>query len=282
MWTYRPTDSAPYEKEPRTTIPKATASSLRQSEPDFRRQSEGPRLQPARTERSQTDAGAGLTQKESAQQPVWDMSGKQSDALRLRAAYRPKSRRTLRSACVMGVLYLAGLTAGSLCTQALREPLLTYARYFASIDLGLRTTGNGAMVFSVGFLSLFCQLTLLFIAGFCVLGVGLIPVTMLLKGAGTGIFTALLYQQLGPAKGLLLQGLVFWLPETLGTLLVIALSVSALQVSCGLLRCCLGQGGAGLGAASRRLLRRYLTINLVSMLVCGLSVVLTLVFGGLF
>ena len=156
MWTYRPTDSAPYEKEPRTTMPKATASSLRQPEPAFRRQSEGLRMQPSRTELPQTDAGAGLPQKEAARQPVWDMSGKQSEASRLRAAYRPKSRRTLRSACVMGALYLAGLTAGSLCTQVLHEPLLTYARYFASIDLGLRTTGNGAMVFSVGFLSLFC------------------------------------------------------------------------------------------------------------------------------
>lgn len=160
--------------------------------------------------------------------------------------------------------------------------MLTYVRYFTSIDLTLRTAGNAAMVFSVGFLSLFCQLTLLFVAGFCVLGVGLIPVTMLLKGAGAGIFTALLYQQLGPLKGLLLQALVFWLPETLGGLLTTMLSVSALQVSCGLMQSCLGQGGSGLCSASRRLLRRYLTVCFVAMLVCGLSVILTLIFGGLF
>ena len=63
---------------------------------------------------------------------------------------------------------------------------------------------------------------------------------------------------------------------------MILLSAFALHVSCGLLRCCLGQGGSGLGAASRRLIHRYLTICFVSMLVCGLSVLLTLVFGGLF
>ena len=201
---------------------------------------------------------------------------------------REESRRALLdaleqcTACVMGCLYLAGLAAGSLCSRMLSEPLLTYARYFASIDLGLRTTGNAAMVFSVGFLSLFCQLSLVLISGFCVLGIGLIPITMVLKGAGAGIFTALLYQQLGAAKGLVLQALVFWLPETLGSLFVILLSAFALHVSCGLLRCCLGQGGSGLGAASRRLIHRYLTICFVSMLVCGLSVLLTLVFGGLF
>lgn len=183
---------------------------------------------------------------------------------------------------MMGCLYLAGLAAGSLCSQVLSEPLLTYARYFASIDLGLRTAGNAAMVFSVGFLSLFCQLTLVLVAGFCVLGIGLIPITMVLKGAGAGIFTALLYQQLGTAKGLVLQALVFWLPETLGSLFVILLSSSALHVSCGLLRCCLGQGGSSLGSASRRLVHRYLTICFISMMVCGLSVLLTLVFGGLF
>ena len=101
-------------------------------------------------------------------------------------------------------------------------------------------------------------------------------------GAVQSIFTALLYQQLGAAKGLVLQALVFWLPETLGSLFVILLSAFALHVSCGLLRCCLGQGGSGLGAASRCLIHRYLTICFVSMLVCGLSVLLTLVFGGLF
>lgn len=188
----------------------------------------------------------------------------------------------LRTACVMGSLYLAGIAAGALCSRFLGGPLLTYAQYFASTNLGLRTAGNAAMVFSVGFLSLFCQLTLVFISGFCVLGVGLIPVTMVLKGAGMGVFTALLYQQLGPAKGLLLQALVFWLPETLGSLLVILLSAFAVHVSAGLLRCCLGQCGNSLGTASRRLIHRYLTICFVSMLVCGLSVILTLVFGSLF
>lgn len=183
---------------------------------------------------------------------------------------------------MMGFLYLAGLAAGSLCSRLLSEPLLTYARYFASIDLNLRTAGNAAMVFSAGFLSLFCQLTLVLIAGFCVLGIGLIPVTMVLKGAGAGVFTALLYQQLGPAKGLLLQALVFWLPETLGSLIAVVLSASALQVSFGLFQCCMGQAGTNLEACSRRLIHRYLSLCFVSMLVCGLSVVLTLIFGSLF
>ena len=64
-----------------------------------------------------------------------------------------------------------------------------------------------------------------------------------------------------------------------GILMIIAAVISILA---GVVVGGLGALAAGLGAASRRLLRRYLTINLVSMLVCGLSVVLTLVFGGLF
>ena len=282
MWTYRPANSASVQPEQRknsrseASVYRAAQSLRQPSAACFQNRDElAPHRAAVVTATDHTKAGP-------APQPAGDPSGAARTTDWQRPSSFAKPSRGLRTGCVMGCLYLAGLAAGSLCSRVLSEPLLTYARYFASIDLGLRTTGNAAMVFSVGFLSLFCQLTLVLIAGFCVLGVGLVPITMLLKGAGAGVFTALLYQQLGPAKGLLLQALVFWLPETLGSLFSILLSVSALQVSCGLLRCCLGQSGGSLGAASRRLIRRYLTICFLSMLVCGLSVLLTLAFGGLF
>lgn len=281
MWTYRPADSS-------TPI----------------QQKNGPRAATAHTEPiDRLSAAASHERRSSVQQPAAFIRAQQQRAaldeslLReekarakgfgLSVTARPghaqvRPARMIRTACVLGGLYLAGLAAGSLSSRFLSEPLLTYARYFASIDLNLRTTGNAAMVFSVSFLSLFCQLTLILIAGFCVLGLGLIPITLVLKGAGAGVFTALLYQQLGPAKGLLLQALVFWLPETLGSLFVLMLSSSALHLSCSLLQCCLGQTRSGLGGASRRLIHRYLTICFVSMLICGLSVLLTLVFGSLF
>lgn len=266
MWTYRPSDTVITQRPPQQpAAPVKTPLSVRQQ--PIQPQRDAPR--PAEPADRQVRTG-GTTPNVFAQT---------MRRQRFSAASRPAM---LRTACVMGGLYLCGLAVGSVCSRILSEPLMTYARYFASIDLGLRTTGNGAMVFSVGFLSLFCQLTLVLIAGFCVLGVGLIPITMLLKGAGTGVFTALLYQQLGAAKGLLLQALVFWLPEVLGSLFVILLSASAFHVSCGLLRSCLGHGGNGLGTAARRMIRRYLAVNFAAMLVCVLSVLLTLVFGRLF
>lgn len=278
MWTYRPAESTPTPQK-REIHPTAANTVLSRSQPS----TASPRSQNEHQgvwghEPHISGVQPSLRQSGPAPWQSYELSGP------LRTGQNPKNRpsKALYTARWMGCLYLIGLAAGSLCSRVLSGPLLTYVRYFASIDLGLRTTGNAAMVFSVGFLSLFCQLTLMLIAGFCVLGIGLIPVTMVLKGAGTGVFIALLYQQLGTAKGLLLQALVFWLPETLGSLLVILLSASALQVSAGLLRCCLGQGQNSPGAASRRLVHRYLTICFVSMLVCGLSVLLTLLFGSLF
>ena len=282
MWTYRPADNPPMprEKGSRGFMPYPTAQPKPSAAPLQPQSGSAQHRQPTFEQEQRTGAERDRRRPEIMFQTAYETSAVPASH-KARIVAQPKPSRTPRTACVMGCLYLAGLGAGSLCSRVLSEPLLTYARYFASIDLGLRTAGNAAMVFSVGFLSLFCQLSLVLIAGFCVLGIGLIPITMVLKGAGAGIFTALLYQQLGAAKGLVLQALVFWLPETLGSLFVILLSASALHVSCGLLRCCLGQGGGGLGAASRRLVHRYLTICFASMLVCGLSVLLTLVFGGL-
>lgn len=275
MWTYRPAEITPiqHNKEFHSAAKHPEQSRPQPSSAAFSAQAgTTPRQAAFKEEKHRQRSGY-------APQKVAEAS---VATQKLHFTAQTKPSRMLRSACMMGSLYLTGLAAGALCSRLLSEPLLTYARYFASIDLGLRTAGNAAMVFSTGFLSLFCQLTLVLIAGFCVLGIGLIPVTMLLKGAGAGVFTALLYQQLGPVKGLLLQALVFWLPETLGSLIAVVLSASALQVSCGLLRCCLGQTSAGLGAVSRRLVHRYLALCFVSMLVCGLSVILTLVFGSLF
>lgn len=270
MWTYRPTDAAAVTQRRETNAPVSAPVVKEQRAPQVQRGI--PQAQPRVSRADELPhSNSAFSSASVAEEPKMN--------LRPRTASKPAS---LRTASVMGCLYLCGLAAGSVCSRILQEPLLTYARYFTSIDLGLRTAGNGAMVFSVGFLSLFCQLTLVLIAGFCVLGIGLLPVTMLLKGAGAGVFTALLYQELGAAKGLLLQALVFWLPEVLGSLFVIMLSSSALQVSCGLLRCCLGHNGAGLRTASRRLIHRYLAVCFASMLVCGLSVILTLIFGRLF
>ena len=278
MWTYRPTDTADPLPGKQPPVPRATnvASSVR--------------TQPGNTDRRGNSSFAPLPSKDAAkanfthsdaqhERVAWASgTGKPPQTVHTVSPKKPALRRTC---VILGGLYLCGLAGGALFSRALSEPLMTYAQYFASIDLGIHTAGSGAMVFSVGFLSLFCQLTLVLMAGFCVLGVGLIPITMALKGVGTGVFTALLYQEMGAAKGMLLQALVFWIPEVLGSLLVILLSGYALQLSSGLLRCCLGHS-AGPGMAAKRLLHRYLAIAFATMGVCGLSVALSLVFGRLF
>ena len=189
------------------------------------------------------------------------------------------SRRLYR---LLGGCYLTGVLLGALSPRFLGGVLRTYAEYAAGIQLNLYTQGQGALVFSAGFLSLFCQLSAALLAGFCVLGVGLLPLLLAVKGVGNGLFLALLYQQAGPAKGLLLQALVFWLPEVLGCLLLLATSCMALQLSHGLLRHCRGLCGQDLPRSAKKLLYRYLAACFGAMTVSGLALLLVLVFGRLF
>ena len=164
MWTYRPADSS-------TPI----------------QQKNGPRAATAHTEPiDRLSAAASHERRSSVQQPAAFIRAQQQRAaldeslLReekarakgfgLSVTARPghaqvRPARMIRTACVLGGLYLAGLAAGSLSSRFLSEPLLTYARYFASIDLNLRTTGNAAMVFSVSFLSLFSFLFMFLVEG---------------------------------------------------------------------------------------------------------------------
>ena len=183
MWTYRPADSTPTPREKKLQDPAPySAARLQPSSAPFQTQNgAAPHRQSAfGQEQHTTGAVQSGRRPESMPRTVYETSDVPT-AHKARIVTQSRPSRTLRTACVMGCLYLAGLAAGSLCSRMLSEPLLTYARYFASIDLGLRTAGNAAMVFSMGFLSLFCQLSLVLIAGFCVLGIGLIPITMVLK-----------------------------------------------------------------------------------------------------
>lgn len=187
-----------------------------------------------------------------------------------------------RLACGMGALYLLGLCIGAACSRFLSSTLLTYAEYYTQFSLNLHKTGNQPLIFSTGFLSLFVQLTLLLVLGFCVLGCGLIPAFLLVKGTGTGCFFALLYTQLGPVKGLFMQALIFWLPEVLGSLVVVLLSVYALRVSFGLFSSCTGHIPPSLRQNSKRLVNRYLILCFIGMMPCICSVTLSLWFSGLF
>lgn len=188
----------------------------------------------------------------------------------------------LRSCCGMGALYLVGMAAGALGCGLLDEPLDTYLHYYTQIHLDLRTAGNAPMVFSMEFLSLLCQLTALLLSGFCVLGVGLVPIILLLKGAGTGIFIACIVSQTGIAKGVMLYTLLLWLPEFAGALLVILMGTFALRVASGLLRSCLGQTPQTLRQSARNLLHRYWVLCFFAIWVCGSAALLSLVFGRLF
>ena len=202
-----------------------------------------------------------------------------SHAVKAGAAHR---RRANRLACGMGALYLAGLAAGAVCVSFLSEKLLAYAAYFTQFNLNLHKTGNQPLIFSTSFLSLFVQLTLVLMLGFCVLGCGLIPLFLVVKGAGTGCFFALLYTQVGTVKGLFLQALVFWLPEVLGSLIVILLSAFALRVSLGLAQGCTGQFPPALRQSSKCLVHRYLALCFAAMVPCACSVELSLWFAGIF
>lgn len=183
----------------------------------------------------------------------------------------------------LGSLYLAGLLCGAVSNRYLSKQLMEYANYYANFTLQLHQQADKTLVLSTNFLAMFVQLTLFLLLGLCVLGCGLIPIGLFLKGTGTGLFLTFVYGQLGTVKGLFVQALIFWLPEVLSSLIIIALCACALQVSVGFLQvCCFGKATIALPQTIKRLVKRYLVLCLVSILPCGMSALLSFLFGGLF
>lgn len=182
----------------------------------------------------------------------------------------------------LGALYLLGLLFGAVCSRFLSATLLEFANYYASFMLRLYQQSDMALVFSTNFVALFAQMSLFLLMGLCVLGCGLIPIGIFVKGIGTGFFWAFVYSQLGTIKGMFMQSLMLWLPEVIASLLMITLCVAALRVSVGLLQICVGKSVETLSKEAKQLIKSYLLLCLLGAIPCILAAVLSSLFSGLF
>ena len=181
---------------------------------------------------------------------------------------------------LFGTAYLAGLLAGSLASAFLGPEAETYADLYRDALLELFRTAAPIQLFSSQFLAAFLQLSLTALCGLCALGIPFLFLLVMVRGAAFGCLCAALlaaYQ----AEGALIAALLFWLPEVLGALLQILLSVWAMQSALQIGMLCFGKNNARRPETPRRLLNVYLTLSLCSLLPCGLSAILALLFGPL-
>lgn len=199
-------------------------------------------------------------------------------------AILPKAKGLPAAAQKHGLLfcaaYLAGLLAGSFALRLLGQDAAEYASLYRDARLELFRTAAPLQIFSGQFLAAFLQLSLTALCGLCALGVPLLLLLLMVRGAAFGCFCAALLAE-HQAKGALILAALFWLPEVFGALLQVLLSVWAMRSAQQLGMLCFGKNGPRRPETPRRLMNAYLSLCLCALLPCFLSAILALLFGPL-
>ena len=201
-------------------------------------------------------------------------------ASRYQRAIRPQKR---FGAFAFGALvYLTGVLLGSLWRPDPDSWLWNYAQHYVELQITRHLEHQLTPIFCAQFLALLLQLMLTALAGFCVFGVALLPVLILLKGIGIGFFTACLYLEYGLAQGAGMELLLFFFPQLLGLFLLLSQSVVAWRLSRELLAVCIHNRGTRPLTESKRVLSRLLLCCCAALLPCILSCICSVLFAGLF
>ncbi len=138
-------------------------------------------------------------------------------------------------------------------------------------------------VFADAFGAAFLQVTLVLLAGFCALGLGLLAAVFALKGMYLGYCAASIYAA-GGAGGLAAHWLLSFLPDIGILLILLALAARAAPLSFALLRGTFDerpQTGTGLYPLARALILRYALAVAVAALCCGLGSALAVCLAGI-
>lgn len=198
------------------------------------------------------------------------------------------SQRTIRPKKQFGafslgaLLYLAGILLGALWRPGTDSWLWEYAQHYVDLQITRHLERQLSQIFCAQFLALLTQLMLAALAGFCAFGVVLLPTLILLKGIGTGFFTACLYLEYGLARGAGIELLLFFFPQLLGLFLLLSQSAAAWSLSRELLAVCVRNRGTRPTTESKRVLSRLLLCCCTALLPCILSCVCSILFAGLF
>ena len=206
--------------------------------------------------------------------PVQPVQAEQTPALAKKKASLPREL-PLLAAC-----YLVGILAASLYIGLSSGQTWAFTQYYCDFMMKLHSSGDAVLVCSVRFLTSFVQLSLLLLCGLCAFGSPLAGMLLFLKGTGTGLFCAALYGQYG-ARGVLINLLLFWLPEVLETLLILFMGRFAILSARNLAALCFEHPRPAHTAGPQKLLFRYLVLCLIALVPCMLSAGLSLLFSPL-
>lgn len=201
-------------------------------------------------------------------------------ASRSQRAIRPQKR--FGAFAFGALLYLTGVLLGSLWRPDPDSWLWNYAQRYVEFQITRHLEHQLTPIFCAQFLALLTQLMQAALAGFCVFGVALLPVLILLKGIGVGFFTACLYLEYGLAQGAGMELLLFFFPQLLGLFLLLSQSVVAWRLSRELLAVCIHNRGTRPLTESKRVLSRLLLCCCATLLPCILSCICSVLFAGLF
>lgn len=179
---------------------------------------------------------------------------------------------------LFGVAYLAGILAGGLLFASMGQNAAAYIEFYRDALLELFHTAPPLQLFSGQFLAAFLQLSLTVLCGLCAFGMPFLFLLLILRGAVFGCFCAAVLAAYGP-RGALITAILFWLPEVCGALIQAALSIWSMRSAMQIGTVCFGRNDPCRPETPRHLLNVYLTLCLCSLLPCGLSALLALLFG---
>lgn len=179
-------------------------------------------------------------------------------------------------AAALLAFYIGGFAAGQSFLKSSRFLLL-----FAGANSEAVTGTNWISTFSVLFLSQSIFLLLSVAAGLSAIGIVLLPVLFTVKGLGFGVLAAALWQAAGKA-GLLRLWLFHWFPEAVLLWMMFCLAKAAWPLSEKLGQICfMAKGVAAAPTLRRRLLWRYLVLQICEIAVCFLNIRLQLILSGI-
>lgn len=191
-------------------------------------------------------------------------------------------KKQFRAFTLGALLYLTGVLLGSLWRPDPDSWLRDYAQHYVELQVTRHLEHTLTPIFCAQFLALLLQLLLAALAGFCAFGIVLLPVLILLKGIGTGFFTACLYLEYGLAQGVGIELLLFFFPQLLGLFLLLSQSTAAWGLSRELLAVCIHNRGTRPLTESKRVLSRFLLCCCAALLPGTLSCICSVLFAGLF
>ena len=180
----------------------------------------------------------------------------------------------------LGLCYLCGMLPVCLGVQALNGRPAEFLQFYVDSILNIHCGKDWMLVFSTEFLSAFVQLTLVLLCGLCAFGSPLVHGLLWIKGAGAGVLCSMLYLHRG-IRGVVINLLLFWLPELLCTALLILFGRFAVQSAHTLSDLCFNRVRVGSPYKPQRLFFRYLVFCVVSMVPCALSAGLSALFAPL-